>query len=185
MIKNTLSFSLLLSTFLLSCLAYAEEPYIGLGVVQHTFEQDNGNANDFEVEPSSYRITLGSRIAKNYLIEAYYLSKKDADEATLGITNVDFEYKAVVGAAIYRAFNAGIFRFYIGPNINAAKVSFESNNAALNDANDLDTRVSPGLGAGLDMQLYKKLYLNVNYQSYYIDSGLLGTGAGAELRYRM
>jgi len=181
MIRKYLSFAFVFASFLTSGAALAEEPYIGIGAVQHRYEQDLTDA-----EPVSYRITLGSRISKHTIIEAYYLgSAISDDEATAGAsaTPIDFEYEFIVGASINASVKGGPFTLYAGPNISAAKIKVVSSNPAITAANDLDTRVSPGMGIGLDLRFAKHLSLDFNAQTYYLSKDKKGAGAGAEFRY--
>jgi opacity protein-like surface antigen len=189
MIKNTLSITLVLATFLFSSMALAEEPYIGIGAVQHTYEQDFGNENDFEAEPTSYRITIGSRVARYWIMEAYYLAPLEEDDevfiGTGGNTGIEVEYEAILGYSVNASYKAGPFLIYGGPHITAARIVAESTNPSIDSFNDKDTRVSGGLGAGVSIVLFDKVSLNVNGQTYYWDSDILGTGVGAELRYHL
>jgi len=184
--KKTLTLILAISISYMSSLAFAEEPFIGIGVVNHTYKQDPaGTDNDAKAEPSSYKITLGSRVAKKFIIEAYYLVPNESDEIIIGgnPTVMKVEYETLVGASINYALVSGPFTFYIGPNVTAAKIKAESSNPALDAANDLDIRVSPGAGAGIDLQIYKKISLAIHGESYLQDGDRTGIGAGAELRY--
>jgi len=186
--KKTLSLIIAISTTYLSGLAFAEEPFIGVGIVSHTYEQDpSGTANDVKAKPTSYKITLGSRVAKNWIIEAYYLPQKDKDGIIIGGagTPMDVEYEIVAGASINLALVSGPFTFYAGPNMTAAKITAESGIEALDQANDFDTRVSPGLGLGMDLTIYKNFSLDFNAQSYLWDGDRLGYGTGVELRYHL
>lgn len=187
MIRKYLSFAFVFASFLTSSVAFAEEPYVGIGAVQHRYEQDLT-----EAEPISYRITVGSRISKHTVIEAFYLgSAIEDDEATAGpsATPIDFEYDFIVGASINGSVKAGPFTLYAGPNITATKINVVATgpdpilNAAINAANDLDTRVSGGLGIGLDLRFARHFSLDFNAQSYYFSDDAKGAGAGAELRY--
>lgn len=181
MIRKYLSFAFVFASFLTSSIAFAEEPYIGLGVVKHTYEQDL-----LEAEPISYRITFGSRISKHTIIEAFYLETAEADdEATAGAlaTPIELEYEFIVGASINRSIKSGPLTLYGGPNVTAAKVKASSADPVINAANNLDTRVSGGLGIGLDLRFAKHLSVDFNAQSYYYSPDITGWGAGAELRY--
>lgn len=186
MIKNTLSVVSLLALISASFSVFAEEPFIGIGMVSHKYKQDFGNISDFEAEPTSYRLTLGSRITKDYTIEAYYLSPAESDDEVLvGATPMEMEYREIVGASINRIFIAGPFSLYLGPNVTAAKVSAESTNPSLDSIFEKETRVSPGLGLGINLKVHKHFSINVNAQTYYYSTDILGTGAGAELRYHL
>ncbi len=187
MIRKHLSFALVFASFLTSSMVFAEEPYVGVGAVQHRYKQDLT-----EAEPVSYRITLGSRVSKHTVIEAFFLGPAiEDDEATAGTTPtpIDFEYEFIVGASINGSVKAGPFTLYAGPNVTATKIKVTATgadpveNAAINKANDLDTRVSPGMGIGLDLRFTKHLSLDFNAQSYYLSKDKKGGGAGAELRY--
>lgn len=187
--KKTLTLILAISTTYLSGLAFAEEPFIGVGLVNHSYEQDpSGSANDVTAKPSSIKLTVGSRIAKNWVIEAYYLLPHEEDEISIGGagTVMDVEYESIIGASLNYAFvHTGSFAIYAGPNVSAAKIKAESGNAVLDAQNDFDVRVSPGLGLGMDITLYKSLSLYIEGQSYLIDSGRLGVGTGAGFRYHL
>jgi len=188
MIKTARFLTLLISMTYLSSVAYAEEPFIGLGLVVGQYDQDSpGTANDADASPESYKLTIGSRIYKNAIIEAYYLHPKKEDTIPLGGANtlVDIEFDFIFGASINYAAVAGPFTFYLGPNISAAKISASSDNAVLQDANTFSTQVSPGFGVGIDVRLHKHFSINFHAESYLYDSDKSATGAGAQLRYHL
>jgi hypothetical protein len=198
MIKNTLALILVISITYLPSLSFAEEPYIGLGMVNHTLKDDDGDENDYKTQPTSYRFTVGSRIAKNYIIEAYFLSNESSDNASLGtiITTFDFEYEQVFGASINYALVAGPLTIYGGPNITAAKltatVDRANSSSTISDTDEIilnsqfsETLLSGGIGVGVDLRVYKNISIDLNAQSYLFDGDRLGTGVGAELRYHL
>jgi len=191
MIKNTLVIASFLAASCFSLVSYAEEPYIGIGMVKHTHEQKFDSVNDFEAEPTAYRLTLGSRIAKNWVMEAYYLETKDADEIDIGTRAnpvlMDIEYKTILGASINWGYTSGPIRIYAGPNVTAAKVSAKTvkSNPALDAFNEKDTRFSPGIGAGIDIKPFKHFSFSLGAQSYYWADDILGVGFGGELRYHL
>lgn len=187
--KKTLSLILAISTTYLSGLAFAEEPFIGVGIVNHTYKQDpSGSANDVTAKPSSIKLTLGSRIAQNWIIEAYYLLPNKEDEIAIGGagTKMDVEYETLIGASLnYAIIHTSSLVIYGGPNVTAAKIKAKSGNATLDAANDFDVRVSPGLGIGIDLTIYKKASLYLEAQSYLLDGDRTGFGTGAGLRYHL
>lgn len=188
MIKTARFLILAISMSYLSSQAYAEEPFIGIGYVSSQYSQDSsGSANDADYNPESYKLTLGSRIYKNAIIEAYYLHSAKEDTQELGGANtpVDLEFDFIFGASINWAGVAGPFTFYAGPNISAAKITATSDNQVLQDLNTFSTQISPGFGVGLDIRLHKHFSLDVHAESYLYDSEKTGAGVGAQLRYHL
>ena len=199
MIKQTLALILGISITYLPSLSFAEEPYVGLGIVSHAIKDDD---NGFDVKPQSYRFTLGSRIAKNWIAEAYYLSpgSDDTGAITDGKKRVfDIEYSSIFGASINYALVTGPFTFYAGPNLSVADldgaVNTKESAATLSDTeidfsnNEIKdkygSRYSLGGGAGVDINFYKNFSIDFNAQTYLLGDGMTGIGYGAELRYHL
>ena len=188
MITTTRFLILLISMTYLSSLTYAEEPFIGLGAVVGQYDQDSpGTDNDADASPESYKLTIGSRIYKNAIIEAYYLHTMEKDTIELGGANtpVDIEFDFIFGASINWAGVAGPFTFYAGPNISAAKITATSDNQVLQDANTFSTQISPGFGVGIDVRLHKHFSVDFHGETYLYDSDKSAMGFGAQLRYHL
>jgi hypothetical protein len=200
MIKQTLALILGISITYLPSLSLAEEPYFGVGAVSHQVKQDTGKANnDFDVKPTGYRFTVGSRIAKNWIAEVYYIKSADSDSVTYETsdpTTFDIEYESIFGASINYALISGPFTFYAGPNLTVANLNATVDTTksptltteevmVQNNRGDYNSRYSLGGGVGIDLTIYKNFSININAQSYLIDSDQIGIGYAAELRYHL
>jgi len=196
---NTLRLTLLLSLASFSCigLVHAEEPFFGIGVTSQNYTENSGNDNDFTTNHTGIKFTLGSRIAKNWIIESSFQLPSSSDQVTLsGGVEYDIEFESIISASINYAIKKSIFTLYGGPNVSAAQLSIETiggtteqNAETLNALNARDTKISPGLGLGVDIQIYKKFSLDLHGETFYCDGLCTGdnTGydVGIELRYHM
>ncbi len=191
MIKQTLILFLALSITYLPSLSHAEEPFIGIGALGLNHKEDGG----VSAKPTSIKVTLGSRVARNWIMEAYYLSPLDGDDITADSGTVfEVNYDKAYGASLSYAKRLGLLTLYGGINGTAVDFKAEVTDAsasganateiaALNAANSKDTLLSPGFQVGADFNFYKNVSVDLKFQRYYWDSDATGDGIGAELRY--
>lgn len=187
MIKTTLSVILTISITYLSSYVYAEEPFVAIGGVLATYNQEATSAtNDAEVELENVKVTLGSRIHSNWIIEASYSYSNGPEIVPLGTAQTDtsFEFDSILSASINYTKMIGSTLIFIGPSVNWVQFSATSSALLTPFLPEID-QVGPGARIGIDFPLYKKLSVAVMGEVYLVESDYNASGAGAEFRYHL